>query len=74
MEERGLIIRRRSGRDARAVLASLTPEGLDLAEAIIPLAEHRERQAVAGLSGEEIALFKTLLARIHANVSETAVR
>ncbi|MGE5502837.1 MAG: MarR family winged helix-turn-helix transcriptional regulator [Actinomycetota bacterium] len=74
MEERGLIVRRRSGRDARAVLASLTPAGLEMVETIVPLAQERERRAVSGLSADEISQLKAMLVRIHANVTETAGR
>lgn len=69
MDAKGLIRRRRSGQDARAVLTALTEEGRRVAEAIIPLARHAETSATAGMSDEEVRVLKALLQRLYGNVA-----
>lgn len=68
LDGRGLIRRRRSGTDARAVLAALTEDGRSLAESIVPLARDCESSAVAGMSEDEVRQLKFLLQRLYGNV------
>lgn len=69
MEGKGVVTRRRSGQDARAVLIALTPDGRAKAESIVPLALDLENTAVAGMSGEEIRILKGLLHVLYGNVT-----
>lgn len=50
---RGLVLRRRSPSDGRAVLVSLTPEGAELVERRFPGHSDRVRDAFAALDDEE---------------------
>lgn len=69
MEAKGLVTRRRSGQDARAVLVALTPEGRRSAETIVPHALDSESAAVAGMSDEEVRTLKHLLQRLYGNLA-----
>jgi DNA-binding MarR family transcriptional regulator len=64
----GLLARIRSGEDARSVSLRLTDAGRETAERIIPLAALYERIALSGMSAEEVALLKKLLAKAYDNV------
>jgi DNA-binding MarR family transcriptional regulator len=66
--ESGLLARVRSGEDARAVSLTLTPGGREAAERIIPVAALYERIALSGMSPDEVALLKQLLAKVYDNV------
>lgn len=68
MDRVGLVLRRRSGEDARAVLIALSKEGRRVAESIVPRALHWESAAIAGMSEEEVRTLKGLLQRIYGNV------
>lgn len=68
MEGKGLVTRRRSGQDARAVLIALTPGGRDKAEAIVPLALGVESTAIAGLSDDQVRVLKGLLQALYGNI------
>jgi MarR family transcriptional regulator, organic hydroperoxide resistance regulator len=68
MLQRGLLIRDRSGADARALAISLTPEGDALAERIIPLAQLYDRVALAGISAAQADLLRDMLGRIYSNM------
>lgn len=68
MDAKGLITRRRSGQDARAVLVSLTAEGRRTAESIVPRALDWEKSATAGMSAEEVRTLKGLLQRMYGNM------
>lgn len=69
MEAKGVVTRRRSGQDARAVLIALTPDGRCKAESIVPLALDLESTAVAGMSEDEIRTLKGLLQVLYGNVA-----
>lgn len=69
MEEKGLVTRRRSGEDARAVLIALTPGGRSKTETIVPRALDLESMAVAGMSDEPVRVLKGLLQTLYGNVS-----
>jgi len=76
MDRAGLVNRRRSGEDARAVLITLSKEGRRMAEAIVPKALQWESAAIAGMSEDEVRTLKGLLQRIYGNVEgrEAVVR
>lgn len=69
MDAKGLVTRRRSGQDARAVLIALTADGRRTAETIVPRALDSESAAVAGMSDEEVRTLKHLLQRLYGNVA-----
>lgn len=69
MEAKGLVTRRRSGQDARAVLIALTSDGHRTSEAIVPHALDYETTAVAGMSDEEVQTLKGLLQRLYGNLA-----
>jgi DNA-binding MarR family transcriptional regulator len=68
MQRRRLIVRRRSGNDARALSLSLTAYGRHITTKIIPVALHYERVAVSGLSEADVKRLKRLLAKIYTNI------
>jgi DNA-binding MarR family transcriptional regulator len=72
MQRKGLITRRRSGSDGRALSLTLTPEGLDLSEKIAPHALHYEALAMKGLTEVEVKRLKKLLQRVFENLEEAA--
>lgn len=76
MDRAGLVNRRRSGEDARAVLITLSKDGRRMAEAIVPKALQWESAAIAGMSEDEVKTLKGLLQRIYGNVEgrEAVVR
>jgi MarR family transcriptional regulator, organic hydroperoxide resistance regulator len=69
METKGLVSRRRSGQDARAVLIDLTLDGRRTSEAIVPHALDYESSAIAGMSAEEVQTLKGLLQRLYGNLA-----
>lgn len=69
LEGRGLLKRKASGVDARAVELALTAKGRLLAQQIVPLAQLYERVALAGMEPEEIDVLKSLLRRVYENMN-----
>jgi DNA-binding MarR family transcriptional regulator len=65
---RGLLVRERSGADARALALGLSEAGHDLAQRIVPFAQLYEKVAVAGIPPEQVALLKDTLRRIYVNM------
>jgi len=74
MQRKGLITRRRSGSDGRALSLTLTPEGLDLSEKIAPHALRYEGLAMKGLSEVEVKRLKKLLQRVFENLEEASAK
>jgi DNA-binding MarR family transcriptional regulator len=70
MQRKGLIVRRRSGLDGRALSLTLTPRGLALTEKIVPHAMRYEDAAMEGMSGREVAALKDLLKRVYLNLEK----
>lgn len=70
MEGRGLLTRRRSRDDARAVVVRLTAEGRRLTRELIPYALRNERIALRGFSADEIDTLLGMLARIYDNAAD----
>jgi DNA-binding MarR family transcriptional regulator len=68
MQRRRLIVRRRSGDDARALSLRLTAKGRHIATKLIPLAHHYERVAVSGFSKADVKRLKRLLTKIDTNI------
>jgi DNA-binding MarR family transcriptional regulator len=70
MERKGLVIRRRDGRDARVVTLDVTPAGRGLTRKILPIAERYEKVALRGFTTGEAARLKTALRRLFDNMDE----
>jgi DNA-binding MarR family transcriptional regulator len=68
LERRGLLKRKASGVDARAVQLALTAKGRALALQIVPLAQLYERVALGGMSAEEVGSLKRLLGKVYENM------
>ncbi len=68
LEEEGLITRRAAPHDNRFTLVTLTPDGQRFIEERRGKREAFESRATEGLSAEEIAVVRSCLARIRANV------
>jgi MarR family transcriptional regulator, organic hydroperoxide resistance regulator len=68
MQRKGLIVRRRSGLDARALSLTLTEHGMKLTEQIIPIALYYEDVAMRKLSNADVKKLKDLLKVVYANL------
>lgn len=68
MEGDGLIVRRRDRDDRRQIRAELTPRGRELHARLKRVAQQAGRRASDGLSQEDQADLRRILARIRANV------
>ncbi len=68
MQKKGLVVRKRSGVDARALSLSLTPHGRNLTEKIIPIACHYEKVAISGLGESDVKRLKRLLVKLYINI------
>lgn len=64
LKARGLVELTKHEVDKRRLLVSLTPEGREAIERLIPLAEKITEETLAPLSPKEIATFMRLLAKI----------
>jgi len=69
LEQRKLVVRTPSDTDARGVLVEATPEGIALADALIPHAIAMQKEALHDFSADEAAFLVRLLKRIQQNVS-----
>ena len=69
MEKKGLVARRRDGKDARAVLLHVAPAGRRLTQRILPIAERYEEVALAGFNAAEADKLKAALRRLYANMA-----
>ena len=74
MQRKGLITRRRSGLDGRALSLTLTPEGLDMSEKISPLALKYEALAMANLKDADVNKLKLLLRRVSENLEAASAK
>jgi len=68
MQRNGLIVRRRSGLDGRALSLTLTPRGMELTERIVPHALHYEDVAMRRLSERDVLKLKELLKTVYDNL------
>jgi DNA-binding MarR family transcriptional regulator len=67
--QRGLLLRDRSGEDARALALSLTDAGRDLTLRIIPLAQLYERVSLSGLSQAQADALRDMLRIVYDNLA-----
>ena len=67
--QRKLLVRDRSGEDARALALSLTPAGVELTRRIVPLAQLYERVALAGISKAQAESLKQMLRQLYDNMN-----
>jgi DNA-binding MarR family transcriptional regulator len=68
LQRKRLIVRSRSGRDARALSVSLTPAGREMTERIIPIAAHYQEVATRGFSAGEVLRLKRMLVKMFSNM------
>ena len=68
MQKKGLIIRRRSTLDKRALSLALTPDGLAMSERIAPIAMSYEQVAMKSMSEAEVKMLKRLLQQAFDNL------
>lgn len=66
--ERGVLKRKASGADARAVQLALTPKGRALSLQLVPMAQLYERVALAGMDTQEVETLKRLLLKVYENM------
>ena len=69
MEKAGLLERCRDPRDARCTRVYLTEKGRELREPVERRWEAVEERALAGITADEEALLRDLLARLHDNLT-----
>lgn len=69
MMQRGLLIRERSGDDARALALSLTPEGMDVTQRLIPIAQLYERVSLNGFSSAQADQLRDMLKLLYDNMA-----
>ena len=67
MQRNKLVVRRRSGLDRRALSLTLTEKGLELVEKVAPFALFYEKQAMEGMSKDEVIQLKALLRKVFDN-------
>jgi DNA-binding MarR family transcriptional regulator len=72
LERMGIVSIREDGTDSRRNKVSLTAKGRALHDRMVPVAIERQRELVAGLTGDEIAMFADLVDRMQARVSDGA--
>ncbi len=67
--QRGLLIRERSGDDARALALSLTPDGVDITQRLIPIAQLYERVSLNGFSSAQADQLRAMLRLLYDNMT-----
>ncbi|GAB2800696.1 MarR family transcriptional regulator [Halomonas shantousis] len=70
LEKAGLIARAPNPEDRRGTLVSLTEDGLEIIDRIVPLHVENEAQALAGLSDEEQETLNRLLGKLIAGLEK----
>lgn len=68
MEKTGLITRKQSDTDGRALSLVLTPKGRSLTAKLIPIARLHERIATDGITEKEISTMRRCAAKIYHNL------
>ncbi|MFI4988016.1 MAG: MarR family winged helix-turn-helix transcriptional regulator [Alphaproteobacteria bacterium] len=68
MERRGMVERRRSREDARAVLIRLSDAGARLTRRLIPRALHYEEVALKSFARDDAKALKAMLKRVYENI------
>ena len=78
LQRKKFIVRRRSGKDGRALSVSLTEKGRAMTERIIPIASHYEEVATRGMKQTDLQRLKKMLVKLFSNMhvfdEEFAVR
>ena len=78
LQRKKFIVRRRSGKDGRALSVSLTEKGRAMTERIIPIASHYEEVATRGMKQIDLERLKKMLIKLFSNMhvfdEEFAVR
>jgi DNA-binding MarR family transcriptional regulator len=74
MQRKGLIVRRRSGLDGRALSLTLTRRGMELTERIVPYALRYEDIAMRRLSTRDVARLKEFLNIVYDNLQDAAAK
>ena len=67
--QRGLLLRDRSGDDARALALSLTREGVDITQRLIPIAQLYERVSLNGFTLEQADQLRQMLKLLYDNMT-----
>jgi|GEM_PF-564633 len=67
--QRGLLLRDRSGDDARALALSLTQEGVDMTQRLIPIAQLYERVSLNGFTVEQAEQLRQMLRLLYDNMT-----
>lgn len=67
--QRGLLIRERSGDDARALALSLTAEGIDITQRLIPIAQLYERVSLNGFTSAQADQLRDMLKQLYDNMA-----
>lgn len=71
MEQDGLVERLRDAEDRRSVIVQLTPKGIELAEAVMPVLFAKERDLLAQFTDpDELETFVVLLKRLLLSLEE----
>ncbi len=70
MEVVSLVVRSRTDGDGREVLVAMSSKGQAVTDDLVPHAQHYEQVAVAGLSEDEIAALKSMLAKVYGNLDK----
>jgi DNA-binding MarR family transcriptional regulator len=73
LEDRGLLVRVRSSQDRRVIELALSPQGRLIAECFPVVLDAALDRLLAGLTQEEIGLFKGMLGRVIVNGDLTEV-
>jgi DNA-binding MarR family transcriptional regulator len=68
MEKAGLIARKQSNTDGRAINLVLTPKGRSVTAKLIPIARLHERIATDGITEKDIATMRRCAAKIYSNL------
>jgi MarR family transcriptional regulator, organic hydroperoxide resistance regulator len=70
MEQRELLTRSRTSKNARIVSISLTLRGKKLAQTLIPIAEHFEEVAIHSFGVQQVAKLRTTLKQVYEHLSD----
>lgn len=67
--QRGLLLRDRSNDDARALALSLTQQGVDMTQRVIPIAQLYERVSLNGFSADQVEQLRQMLRLLYNNIA-----
>jgi len=70
LEKGGLVKRTPNPADKRSSLVFLTEEGKGITENLIPIDEELHRNALNGLSEEDLTVFKKVISKINENIKK----